>query len=157
MAIIELKSVVPELMMRIGAILGGGDAESIEKLAHYGKTYGTVTTIVEEFMDIYEPRELQNRLRDACPPLPCLVAFNDPSERARVLLPKNKLFKRADLEEIKRFAVESAASDRLKGELQSLVQTELCLISEITKDKDVLKRLKNLLTAPLEMLLALED
>jgi geranylgeranyl pyrophosphate synthase len=150
MAIIELKSVVPEFIMKTGAILGNGNAESVQKLSHYGKTYGIVSTIAEEFMDVLEPEELQNRLTNACPPLPCLSAFKDHSERARVLSAKDKLLTKEDLEEIKRIVLNSAESNRLKHDTSSLVRAELNLISTITKHKKTQKELETLLSASID-------
>ena len=62
--IIRLKSVVPELHCKIGAILGNGDKRAVEVLGNYGRTFGIVSLIREEFIDLIEYQEfLQDHLR----------------------------------------------------------------------------------------------
>jgi geranylgeranyl pyrophosphate synthase len=75
--VIRLKAVVPELSMKIGAILGNGNAEEVESLGHYGRIYGINSVIFEEFADMLEIGELQNRLKNEVLPLPVLYALQN--------------------------------------------------------------------------------
>lgn len=84
--IIRLKAVVPELTMKIGAIVGNKKTEYIEKLGQFGRSYGTISVIVEEFADLLEINELRNRIKNECPPLPILYALQDKKIR-RILKP----------------------------------------------------------------------
>jgi geranylgeranyl pyrophosphate synthase len=75
--IIFLKSVVPSIAMRIGAILGNGDQRSVEMLGNFGRSYGIISATLEEFADLFELDELQNRLKNECPPLPLICALQN--------------------------------------------------------------------------------
>jgi geranylgeranyl pyrophosphate synthase len=69
------KAVVPELAMKIGAILGNGNPRNVESLGKIGRTFGIVSLIVEEFTDVLDENELRNRIENGCPPLPVLYAL----------------------------------------------------------------------------------
>ncbi len=84
--VIKLKAVVPELVMKIGAIVGSGNSKDAEKLGQYGRAYGIVSIIVEEFADLLDIKELRNRLKNECPPLPLIYSLQNPQIK-RVLLP----------------------------------------------------------------------
>jgi geranylgeranyl pyrophosphate synthase len=72
--IIETKATVAEMTMKIGAILGDGTTKRVEALGHYGRTLGILMTIREDFIDIFEPDELKNRVENEVLPLPLLYA-----------------------------------------------------------------------------------
>jgi len=89
--VIKSKAVVPELHCKIGAIIGNGDARAIEVLGHYGRTFGITSLIREEFIDLIETSELQNRLNNECPPLPMLYALQNPKTKKEIIsLMENK-------------------------------------------------------------------
>jgi geranylgeranyl pyrophosphate synthase len=66
-----------ELLMEVGAIIGRGSPKEVKALGHYGKILGSLITLREEFIDMYEPEELQNKIRTKCLPLPILYALED--------------------------------------------------------------------------------
>lgn len=76
--IIRLKAVVPELTMKIGAIIGGGNSDDVERLGQFGRAYGVTSIIVEEFADLLDFEELKSRLKNECPPLPIIYALENP-------------------------------------------------------------------------------
>jgi len=75
--VLELKSVVPDLAMKIGAIVGNGSPREVKELGAFGRTYGVIAANIEEFADLLEIDELQNRLENECPPLPLLYAMEN--------------------------------------------------------------------------------
>ncbi len=85
LTILEMKAATTDAQMRIGAILGGGEQTVIDALGDYGRALGVLIGIREDFVDVFEPVELQNRIKNECLPLPVLVAFKDPHTRERVL------------------------------------------------------------------------
>ena len=155
--IINLKSVVPELNMKIGAILGNGDAEIVETLGHFGRTFGIVSTVAEEFMDMLEHRELKNRLRNKCLPLPYLFALRDSSVRAKILPPKHLSISGKNLEKIERNVLSSPEVGRLQKKMSKLVQIELKKIAEELGNSRAREELCTLLKSSLEMLLSITD
>ncbi len=58
--VIELKGGVAELHCRIGGIIGGGDEETIDALARYGRVIGILSTLKEEFVDMSSSVELES-------------------------------------------------------------------------------------------------
>ena len=84
--VIRNKAVVPELAMKIGAILGNGSPRNVEFLGQFGRTFGIVSIIVEEFTDILDENELRNRVENGCLPLPLIYALQDKKTK-KVLLP----------------------------------------------------------------------
>ncbi len=84
--VIRHKAVVPELAMKIGAILGNGSPRNVEFLGQFGRTFGIVSIIAEEFTDILDRNELRNRIENGCPPLPLIYALQA-TKTKNVLLP----------------------------------------------------------------------
>ena len=82
--VIRLKAVVPELSMKIGAILGNAKTKEIESLGHYGRTYGINSLIIEEFVDLLNLEEVRNRLKNECPPLPVIYALQNKEIKAKL-------------------------------------------------------------------------
>jgi geranylgeranyl pyrophosphate synthase len=64
MKIIVQKSACSEMHARIGAIMGGGTEAEVDALGTFGRLFGVLTMIRDEFIDIYEPEELQNRIQN---------------------------------------------------------------------------------------------
>jgi heptaprenyl diphosphate synthase len=83
--ILKMKASTFEAHMRIGAIIGGGEQGIIDLLGRYGRTLGILLSLREDFIDIFEPSELQNRLRKECLPLPVLYAFKNPYTKKTIL------------------------------------------------------------------------
>jgi geranylgeranyl pyrophosphate synthase len=84
--IIRHKAVVPELAMKIGAIVGNGSPKNVKSLGQFGRTFGVVSIIVEEFTDMFDENELRNRIENGCPPLPLIYALQA-AKTKKVLLP----------------------------------------------------------------------
>lgn len=83
--ILEKKASTFEAHMRIGALIGRGDPRAVDLLGNYGKTFGILISIREDFIDTFEPDELQNRMRNECLPLPILYAFKNPEVKKTIL------------------------------------------------------------------------
>jgi geranylgeranyl pyrophosphate synthase len=152
MNIIGLKAVVPEVNMKIGAILGNGDAKSIETLGHFGKIFGIVSTIAEEFMDVLEFEELQNRLRNDFPPLPFLCAFQESKLKAQVLSLSKKSLRKKKFGELKLLVLNSSEACKLMKDMHVLVQTELENVNFAIEDIGARKKLVVILTSSLALL-----
>ena len=76
--IIRLKAVVPEILCKIGAICANADQDIVKTLGRFGRTFGYASSIRDEFIDLLEYPELQNRLTNECPPMPMLYAMQNP-------------------------------------------------------------------------------
>jgi geranylgeranyl pyrophosphate synthase len=83
--ILKMKASTFEAHMHIGAIVGGGEPDIVDLLANYGRTLGILVSIREDFIDVFEPDELQNRIKNECLPLPILYAFKN-SQTKKIIL-----------------------------------------------------------------------
>jgi geranylgeranyl pyrophosphate synthase len=157
MNVIELKAIVPEVNMKIGAILGNGNEDMVESLGHYGRVFGIISTIAEEFMDVIERSELENRLRNDYPPLPLLCMPGKPGLGARIPLGKNKALTKREFEEIRDSALNCQGAHKIKKEMRVLVQNELEKIKSEIENKKAREDLHVLLAASLELLELVDD
>ncbi len=85
MEIIKHKVAAGEASMRIGAIIGGGGSEEAEILAEYGRTYGVLLSIRDDFVDMFEADELGNRVEKEVLPLPIIAALTNESLKIKLL------------------------------------------------------------------------
>jgi geranylgeranyl diphosphate synthase type I len=148
--IIGMKAAIAEATMRIGAILGCGTSEEIDALGHYGRTLGIVTTIRDEFIDIFEPNELKNRAEKECLPLPILYAFKNTKTKNEVI----RLLKKRKLTEKNAYTIVDAVTDakevkKLKKQMQMLIRKEIKRLNFVTKS-EILQGLKLLLLSVVE-------
>ncbi|HMK94914.1 MAG TPA: polyprenyl synthetase family protein [Candidatus Limnocylindrales bacterium] len=124
--IIRLKSVVTELNMRIGAIIGNGKPAQIETLANVGRTFGIVSIVIDEMNDLLNLQELRNRLTNECPPLPFLYAIQDDSVRTEIIsLARTKPLTNKNLELISKKVLCSKKIDALREQMRTLVNSEI--------------------------------
>jgi geranylgeranyl pyrophosphate synthase len=88
-----MKAAVAEVTARLGAFIGGGSQKEVEALGQYGRMLGILATIRDDFIDIFEPNELKNRVKNECLPLPILYVLRDKKMKDRVIniLKKDKL------------------------------------------------------------------
>ena len=133
--IIRCKVAAGEASTRIGAILGGGTAEEIEVLRHYGRTFGVLMAIRDEFIDVFEMDELKNRTEKECLPLPIVFTFQDQTKKA-VILQLLKEMTKATVDEILELTMDSAETRGLVEEMERLVQEEINNLKTIRNCQD---------------------
>jgi geranylgeranyl pyrophosphate synthase len=121
--IIRKKAVVPDVHCKIGAVLGKGSSERIKALGSYGRAFGIASAIREEFIDLLEYPELQNRLKKECPPLPILYALQDPKTKAEITpLLKSLKFTEKKSRMATRIILETKEVAELKNVMNSAIQ-----------------------------------
>jgi geranylgeranyl pyrophosphate synthase len=81
LSVIEGKAAIFECLFKIGTIAGGGSRKQIQGFGEFGRAFGFLVMLREEFIDMYEPEELMNRVNNEYPPIPLLYALDDPSVR----------------------------------------------------------------------------
>jgi geranylgeranyl pyrophosphate synthase len=140
------KAAVPELATRVGAILGKGSANEIEALGKYGRTFGLLLAIREEFINVFEPEELENRAENECLPLPILYAFRNRKARKKIekVLMKKELTKN-DISRILGYLKEVREIRELTTEIQRLFKEGTNAISIIEN-----RNISNILTLILQ-------
>lgn len=140
--IIKVKVSVAEAAAKIGAIVGNGNAKQIETLAQYGKTLGTLMTIRDEFVDMFELEEVKNRYNHECLPLPILYAFQDVALKEKILqiLGKGELSE-SELDEMLEIVVNASKVRKLGEDMSNEVKAASRRLSQIPKNKDILAKL----------------
>ena len=135
-SIIKLKAAITEMNMSIGAILAHNDETKINRLKCFGRNLGLLSTIAEEYIDLVTYKELKNRLKNECPPLPLLYAMTDINLKEKLLLLTSKsAFKHRDFEQVTELVLTSRAVQELKDDMILLVQNEAESLDFIKNEK----------------------
>jgi heptaprenyl diphosphate synthase len=132
--IIKLKAVVPEVHCKVGAILGGADPQTVEHLGNYGHTYGVVSMILEEAVDLMDYGEFKNKAKNECLPLPLLYALQN-AEAKKNLQPLIEApeLTRETHKKIVRLTEDSNANQKLKQMVTSATQQARAEVRLVTK------------------------
>lgn len=121
---IKMKSAVSEATMKIGATLGKGTPEEIEVLGHYGKTLAILSTLRDEFIDVYELAELKNRCEKECLPLPILLTIKNSKIANRILKQLSINMTENGVERIWDLVISSKETNKLKKEMRLMIKNE---------------------------------
>jgi len=130
--ILKMKASTFEAHMRIGAIIGGGEQDAVDLLGDYGRKFGILVSIREDFIDVFEGEELQNRFEKECLPLPILYAFKNKQTKKTIMnyLSKQKITDN-DAEKIVDIVFEEKNVELLRNEVKRLAQEAYNSVSEI--------------------------
>ena len=120
-----------ELLMQVGAIIGKGSAKEVRALGEYGRILGSLITLREEFVDMFEPEELQSKVKARCLPLPILYALEDTRygrEIAKIL--SEEVISTEVAEKIVDLVFKSRGAKTLLKSMQSLFEQATVVLSE---------------------------
>jgi len=122
MEILEKKAASVEADMHIAALFGDGSPKEAEALAHYGRILGTLATLREEFIDLFEVEELNQRIKGEAFPVPLLYALQDEKSRGKIekIIKKGELNSK-DVERLLDVVLGSKAVAQLRNCMQDLV------------------------------------
>jgi geranylgeranyl pyrophosphate synthase len=149
MNIIRQKAAVAEATAKIGAIIGNGTPAEIANSAHYGRAFGVLMTMRDEFVDVFETDELKNRAEKECLPLPILSAFRDSSKKAVILQLLKEPMTDDRVDEILDLTMDSEETIDLKREMEHLIEEGVQRIECLKKCRT---ELELLLTSTIENL-----
>lgn len=150
MRVIKAKAVGGEVHMKVGAIVGGGAKKEIEALAQLGRILGVLATVRDEVIDMYEPRELGNRIKNEIPPLPILYALRSQHAKGKMnKLLRKKTITQKDAYEILDTAFNSEEYQKFRGDMKKMVQLALNIAMKIKNEK-IKHTLTYLLTRSIE-------
>ena len=127
--IVEMKAACWEAITKVGAIIGDATEKEIEALARYGRIWGMLSTIRNDFIDLFEIAELRNRMLNEILPLPILYTFDDPIMKKKIIttLSKKKVTKN-ELEVTLNMILEARQINSLKKLMQELIyEAKSCL------------------------------
>lgn len=144
--LLEKKSSIIEAHARIGALVGNGKENEIENLTKYGRLLGTLMTLRDEFIDLFEPQELKDRLKSGCLPLPIIYAFENPATRKSIMkILSKKGISRKDADTIVDLAFENEEVNNLKYKMEDLSRKAFELTTGLRKQQSLQLLLKALL------------
>lgn len=129
--IIHHKVAGGEAAMRIGALVGDGAPGEVETLAEYGRVYGVLMSMRDEFVDVFEQDELSNRFAKEVLPLPVMVTLVDESKKQVLLRLLRGKITENQIEEIVDIATNSAESALLVSEMTRMVDGLLLKIQTL--------------------------
>jgi len=139
--IISQKVAASEAALRIGAILGGGSRNEIEQLGHFGRIYGILMTIRDEFIDMYENDELRNRFDKECLPLPIILVLKDKSRSEPILKLLRDDLSEDSVEKILDLVMDAEETNQLLADMNGWIENEVTLLSSLSHCRDVFKLL----------------
>src|SRR5208283_2862593 len=84
MSLVRNKAASIEADIQIAAILGGANKEQTNALAKYGRNLGVLTTLREEFIDVFEKEELKQKILLKRLPIPLIYAINDSCMKSKI-------------------------------------------------------------------------
>lgn len=141
--IIKMKVAVAEATTRIGAIIGKGTPQQIDVLSEYGRVFGILNTVRDEYIDVFDEVELKNRAEKECLPLPILVTFEDPKKKTEILELIKQPTTKETMEKILDLTMDSLETQNLTKDIKALMRQELQLISVIQNCRLELELLLN--------------
>jgi geranylgeranyl pyrophosphate synthase len=147
--IIKRKSALAEVAVRIGAMIGNGNSKEITALSRYGRILGILANLRNEFVDIYEVRELKNRIKNECLPIPILYAFRNPEIKNKVTFLFKERLKSEETMEIVHIVMSAKEVLKLKHKMKSLAEVGVNSLAVI-ENQNIKELLKLLLIANLE-------
>ena len=147
--VIRRKAVVPEISMKIGAILGNGNAKDVKSLGQFGRMYGINSGIIEEFIDLLDIQELKNRLKNECLPLPILYAIENPQIKANLFPLLSPILDECGHKKIVEIVLESSQMKMIYNILTLNAKNEQTRLVETIKGK-IGEELQSLLLTPLK-------
>jgi len=138
--ILEKKVAVSEATARIGAILGGGTLNDLETLGEVGRILGLLSLLRDEFIDVFEAEELENRFTNEILPLPILYVFHNPAKKKEIikLLGKSKVNNK-ETEKILDIVMESKEADEMRQIMKSEIQAAIQCLGKLKTGGETLR------------------
>jgi geranylgeranyl pyrophosphate synthase len=152
LSVFQLKAVVPEVAMKIGAIIGKGTEEDVALLGQYGRVFGVNSLVIEEFADLLTIDELSSRSKNECLPLPVIYAFQN-SLAKEALLPMLQM-ESLDKRNHQKVVDVVLNSEEIKSLIELMIRNTKDEISCLSHFNEKMRgKLQDLLLTPLEPLL----
>jgi geranylgeranyl pyrophosphate synthase len=125
-SVIEAKAGVADTCAKIGALLGGGSTNEVNMLGQYGRTLGILMEIRNDFIDLFDPIELKNRVKNECLPFPLLYAFQNLEIKYKIvqLLSGKKITNRT-VHKLLNLVMDLNEVQKLKEKMKNLIDFQM--------------------------------
>ncbi|MGD0450447.1 MAG: polyprenyl synthetase family protein [Candidatus Bathyarchaeia archaeon] len=141
LSIVRQKVATVEATMRIGAVIGKGSPKEIDILSHYGRTYGVLLSLRDEFVDVFEVEEVRNRLANECLPLPILLALQEKKRNGQLEnILKNEITTE-NIEKILDLSMDCQSSRDLVDRMKKMIKEEIGNLNYLKVNKEILELL----------------
>jgi geranylgeranyl pyrophosphate synthase len=137
LSIVKQKVATVEATMKIGAIIGKGSKENVALLSHYGRTYGILLSLRDEFIDSFEVDEIKNRLANECLPLPIMLSLQDKDRNQQLENILRHEITAESIDKILDLSMESPVSKELINRMKNMVEDEIRYLSALKNNKDI--------------------
>ena len=134
--ILEMKGASIEADMHIASLLAGGSENEIAALKNYGRIIGTLATLREESVDIFETEELNRRVKNETLPLPLMFALQDSELKEKIMkfLKKGEIVSK-DINQLADIVFDSKPVVGLKKKMEKLCERAAFLAQSMTNRK----------------------
>jgi geranylgeranyl diphosphate synthase type I len=146
---VEVKAASIEGDMRIGAIIGGGTHEEVEALARYGRILGTLAILREEFVDVFDVDELNQRVSNEYMPIPILYAMQDTKSKKKIEELLARKITSGDVDALVDTVFKTQKVKNLKGYMEYLVDKAIHIASNV-QNKNLRDQLRTFASSSIE-------
>jgi len=138
--ILRMRAAMGEVAMKIGAIIGNSTEEEVARLGHYGRTFGLLIAVRDEFADIFEPEELKSVSLKGSLPLPIMYAMQDMETRNKIIsiIGKKRISKK-DSYMLAELARDTRGVKNLKKTMNKLIEEELSYLGGKSHTEEMLR------------------
>ena len=85
--VVQKKAADVEACMRVGAIVGGGTEEQVNRLGEYGRLLGIIVLLRDDLEDMLDvSKGLNMKIKNECLPLPLLYALENNESKKEILI-----------------------------------------------------------------------
>jgi geranylgeranyl diphosphate synthase type II len=148
--IVEKKAAIFEGICKIGAIIGKGSENQVNAIKTYGRTLGFLAMLREEFIDMFEPDELQSRMINECLPLPIAYALDDPKVRKLITKLRGSKKTHVSIHELINMVYENKNVIRLKRIMEERAEQAVGTLTTLNLRKKPALDLATLIRGTLE-------
>jgi len=140
--VVKKKAADVEAHTRISAILGGGSEEEIEALAKYGRLLGMAIILRDDWIDMFDVKEIRHRIKKEHLPLPLLYVLRNPKNKSMLksIMLKEKITKK-DVEAILEIIYEAGGFEYMKKLMQKLIDDAESILPSNVHNRKILKLL----------------
>jgi len=150
MKILDEKAMTIEADMNIAALFSGANSKEAKALARYGRILGILATLREEFIDIFDTEELNQRIKTGALPIPVIYAYQDKGLKKKIekLMEKSELTSK-DIERLLNIVLTSKSVELLRIRMKNLI-THADKQTTIVRDEPIRVLLMEIAASTLE-------
>jgi len=149
LGIVRMKAASIEGDMRIGAIIGGGAHAEVEALARYGRILGMLAILREEFVDVFDVDELNQRISNEYLPIPILFAMLNRESKKEIEKLLGRQTGNRDVEALVDAIFKTQKVKDLRRYMENLVDQANCITSNL-KNESLRDQLRSFASSTIE-------